>query len=146
MKRQTLAARLAFPHVEPWHAPLYLAQCFTFRLARAITGTTHNVTTGEEAHAPPFCLRLRPAYRTPAVQAFRDTVAAHARKARRPRAAKTEWLSKWDEIPETPRPVARHRVAELLRASRSRRGKGNAWRVSAGYWIRDAGLTLTRKS
>lgn len=81
---KTLApVRQALAPAEPWHTPLYLSQCFTFGIARQLTGATHNVTTGEEAHRPPFCLRLRPAYRTPAVQAFRDTVAREARKRRR---------------------------------------------------------------
>jgi hypothetical protein len=57
---------------------------------------------------------------------------------------KTSYLSKWDSINESPRPVTRARVAELLRASRSRRGKGNTWRTALGYWVRDAGLTLIR--
>ena len=86
--RQSLAP------AEPWHTPIYLSQCFTFRIARDITNTRHNVTTGEEAHRPPFCLRLRPAYRTPAVQAFRDTVAHEARRARKG----YRWeVSAWDE-------------------------------------------------
>lgn len=57
---------------------------------------------------------------------------------------KTSYLVKWDQINESPRPVTRARVAELIRASRSRRGRGNTWRTTAGWWIRDAGLTLTR--
>lgn len=68
---------------EPWHTPLYLAQVFTYRIAARITGNGRNVSTMEETHQPPFCLRLRPAYRTPAVQAFRDTVAREARETRR---------------------------------------------------------------
>ena len=59
---------------------------------------------------------------------------------------KASYYSKWDSIPETPRLVTRQRVAELLRASRSRRGKGNNWPVTNGYWVKDAGLTLTRET
>ena len=80
---KTLATvRQSLAPSEPWHTPHYLAQVFTFRIACELTGTRHNVTTGEEAHRPPFCLRLRPAYRSPAVKAFRDTVAREARKRR----------------------------------------------------------------
>jgi len=67
---------------EPWHTPLYLAQVFTCRIAARITGDARNVCSMDEIHNAPFCLRLRRAYRTPAVQAFRDTVAGEARKAR----------------------------------------------------------------
>lgn len=68
---------------EPWHTPRYLAHVFTYRIAARITGDRRSVSTVEETHRPPFCLRLRPAYRTPAVQAFRDTVAREARETRR---------------------------------------------------------------
>ena len=67
---------------EPWHTPAYLAQVFTYRLAAGLAGDFRNVSAYEERHNPPFCLRLRPAYRTPAVQAFRDTVARKAWQAR----------------------------------------------------------------
>ena len=146
MKPHTLATvRQSLAPAEPWHTPLYLAQVFTYRLAASMTGDFRNVSTGEDAHRPPFCLRLRSAYRTPAEQEFRDTVARAARQSRRPRPVKASWLSKWDMVPDSPKPIARARVAELLRASRSRRGRGNAWRTAAGYWIRDAGLALTRE-
>jgi len=68
---------------EPWHTPAYLAQVFTYRIAARIAGNGRNVSTVEETHKPPFCLRLRPAYRTPAAQAFRDTVAREAWETRK---------------------------------------------------------------
>jgi hypothetical protein len=68
---------------ESWHTPGYLARVYNYRIAARITGTTRNVSTVEETYKPPFCLRLRPAYRTPAVQAFRDTVARVARETRK---------------------------------------------------------------
>ena len=75
--RQSLAP------AEPWHTPLYLAQCFTFRIATSLAGDFRDVSTWEERLAPPFCLRLRRAYRGPTAQAFRDTVAREARRARK---------------------------------------------------------------
>lgn len=67
---------------EPWHRPLYLAQAFTFSIAQSMAGDFRDVSTWEERTRPPFCLRLRPAYRTPAAQAFRDAVAKVARRTR----------------------------------------------------------------
>jgi len=69
------------PH-EPWYTPGHLARVFTYRIAARIAGDGRNVCAVEETHKPPFCLRLRPAYRTPAAQAFRDTVARIARETR----------------------------------------------------------------
>jgi hypothetical protein len=57
---------------------------------------------------------------------------------------KITYLYKWDSLEESPKPMTRERVAYLLRASRSRRGRGNTWKTSKGYWIRDAGITLTK--
>lgn len=84
MKRRTLAiVRQSLAPAEPWHTPLYLAQVYTYRIAAKLAGDFRNVTTMEEVYQAPFCLRLRPAYRTPAAQAFRDTVAKEARHTRR---------------------------------------------------------------
>lgn len=79
--------RLSLLPAESWHTPAYLAKVYTFRIAREITGTTWNVSRGEETHRPPFSLRLRRAYRTPETQAFRDTVARIARETRHPAVA-----------------------------------------------------------
>ena len=85
--RQSLAP------AEPWHTPLYIAQVFTWRIAASIAGDSRNVTTIDEIHAPPFYLRLRRAYRTPAAHAFRDAVARAARQAR----IRYTWeVSAWD--------------------------------------------------
>ena len=46
---------------------------------------------------------------------------------------------------KSPRNLTRERMAYLLRASRSRRGRGNTWHTASGYYIRDAQLTITRK-
>ena len=78
--RQSLAP------AEPWHTPLYLAQVFTYHIAKRITGDFREVTQWGEHRRPPHCLRLRRAYRSPAAQAFRDTVAREAREARNARA------------------------------------------------------------
>jgi hypothetical protein len=47
---------------------------------------------------------------------------------------------------KSPHNLTRERLAYLLRASRSRRGRGNAWHTANGYYIRDAQLTITQKS
>ena len=78
------ATRQSLAPAEPWHTPLYLAQVFTYRIAKDLTGDFRDVTRWGEHAKPPHCLRLRRAYRTPDVQAFRDTVAREARKRRRP--------------------------------------------------------------
>ena len=76
------AVRQSLAPAEPWHTPVYLAQVFTFRIAASLAGDFRNVTEWGEHRKPPFCLRLRPAYRTAAVRAFRNTVARAARQAR----------------------------------------------------------------
>jgi hypothetical protein len=78
--KTSLFDRLALPHREPWHSPTYLAGCFTWRVACDLSGDHRNVSRGDEIDRPPFCLRLRPAYRSPATRAFRATVAREARR------------------------------------------------------------------
>lgn len=68
------------PHREPWHSPAYLAGVFTWRVACEIAGDFRNAIRGEEIARPPHCLRLRPAYRTPEIIAFRARVAGEARR------------------------------------------------------------------
>lgn len=81
---KTLAPiRQVLAPAEPWHTPLYLAQVFTFRIAQRITGNDSHVSRDGEHMRPPFCLRLRRAYRTREAQMFRDTVAREARSARK---------------------------------------------------------------
>jgi hypothetical protein len=57
---------------------------------------------------------------------------------------KTKHLYKWDSSQESPKPMMRERLAHLLKASKSRRGRGNTWKTAQGYWIRDAGMSIIK--
>ena len=62
----------------PWETSVYIAMCKTSRVAHELAKNHANVCTMEALHRPPFCLRILKPYRTPAMQAFRDKVAAIA--------------------------------------------------------------------
>lgn len=72
--------------MEPWRNPVYEAQCLTGKIAQDIAKDHRSVLVSHDILAasrkPPFCLRIVRAYRTPEIQAFRDSVANEARRRR----------------------------------------------------------------
>ena len=57
----------------------YKAMCVTTRIAREISGVRGDVCTYSALFDSPYCLRIVRAYRTPAVQAYRDRIAFEIR-------------------------------------------------------------------
>lgn len=62
---------------------LYKVQCKTYAIAMELTKNHSDVSSIEGAFKPPFCLRVVRAYRTKAIQDFRDKVAAQAKLMRK---------------------------------------------------------------
>ena len=70
-------------HKEPWHTPVYVAQCQTAKIAAIMTGLHVDAMPGSWMEKPPYCLRIVRQYRTQNQQLFRDAVARETRDLRR---------------------------------------------------------------
>ncbi len=66
------------------NSPVYNAQVASFSVAKALAGTSANISTMDAitAQKPPYCLRIVKEYRLESTQLFRNLVAQRIRANR----------------------------------------------------------------